>query len=104
MFVEGSKQIYQEIKTLKTIISAKKYEQRTAYELRETQRIKLELVKFVPFIFFIIIPFAELLLPPYLMLFPNALPSSYALDHQHDHFMHTFFKNQQSSSEVTFPP
>jgi len=34
-------------------------------------------MKFIPFSIFIIIPGLELLLPPYLMIFPNAKPSQF---------------------------
>lgn len=36
---------------------------------------KTNLLKFLPFSFFVIIPFSEVLLPPYMYLFPNATPS-----------------------------
>lgn len=35
----------------------------------------MDVIKFIPFSFFIIIPGAEILLPPYLMVFPNSIPS-----------------------------
>jgi LETM1 and EF-hand domain-containing protein 1 len=37
-------------------------------------------MKFVPFSAFLIIPFSEVLLPPYLYFFPNALPTTYIFD------------------------
>jgi len=37
-------------------------------------------MKFIPFSFFILIPGAELLLPPFLMVFPNSVPSQFMSD------------------------
>jgi len=38
-------------------------------------QIKTDVIKFVPFSFFILIPGAEILLPPFLVVFPNSIPS-----------------------------
>ena len=38
-------------------------------------QVKTDVVKFVPFSFFILIPGAEILLPPFLVVFPNSVPS-----------------------------
>ncbi|KAI9045600.1 MRS7 family protein [Aspergillus affinis] len=46
-------------------------------EHRQLQRTVKDLGRLVPFSMFIIIPFAELLLPVALKLFPNLLPSTY---------------------------
>lgn len=37
----------------------------------------MDVIKFIPFSFFIVVPMAELLLPPYLMVFPNSIPSQF---------------------------
>ncbi|KAK4231238.1 LETM1-like protein-domain-containing protein [Podospora fimiseda] len=49
----------------------------TRRENRQLQRTVQDLGRLVPFSMFIIIPFAELLLPVALKLFPNLLPSTY---------------------------
>lgn len=49
----------------------------TRREHRQLQRTTSDLGRLVPFSMFIIIPFAELLLPIALKLFPNMLPSTY---------------------------
>jgi len=36
----------------------------------------------VPFSFFILIPGAEILLPPFLMVFPNSVPSQFMQEEQ----------------------
>ncbi|KAK2865186.1 hypothetical protein FQN49_003832 [Arthroderma sp. PD_2] len=46
-------------------------------ENRQLQRTVRDLARLVPFSAFVIIPFAELLLPVALKLFPNLLPSTY---------------------------
>lgn len=49
----------------------------TRRENRQLQRTLVDMVRLVPFAMFVIIPFAELLLPVALKLFPNLLPSTY---------------------------
>lgn len=46
-------------------------------ENRQLTRTVQDLVRLVPFVPFVIVPFAELLLPVALKLFPNMLPSTY---------------------------
>lgn len=46
-------------------------------EYRQLQRTTVDMLKVVPFAMFIIIPFAELLLPIALKVFPSLLPSTY---------------------------
>ncbi|ODV58784.1 LETM1/MDM38 family protein [Ascoidea rubescens DSM 1968] len=46
-------------------------------EMKQLSRTTNDLIRVVPFMMFIIIPFAELLLPVALKLFPNMLPSTY---------------------------
>ena len=43
----------------------------------QLQRTIVDVVRLVPFAMFVIIPFAELLLPIALKIFPNLLPSTY---------------------------
>ncbi|KAF2442274.1 LETM1-domain-containing protein [Karstenula rhodostoma CBS 690.94] len=49
----------------------------TRREHRQLQRTVQDLGRLVPFSMFVIVPFAELLLPVALKLFPNLLPSTY---------------------------
>ncbi|KAK6531908.1 LETM1 domain-containing protein mdm28, mitochondrial [Orbilia ellipsospora] len=46
-------------------------------EHRQLQRTVQDIVRLVPFSVFVIVPFAELLLPVAIKLFPNMLPSTY---------------------------
>jgi LETM1 and EF-hand domain-containing protein 1 len=54
--------------------------EKSALTLSEGYRTKKDLMKFVPFSFFLLVPFAELLLPPDLFFFPNSLPTTYIFD------------------------
>ncbi|KAK9466581.1 LETM1-like protein-domain-containing protein [Lipomyces arxii] len=49
----------------------------TRRESRQLKRTTQDLARLVPFSVFVIVPFAELLLPVALKLFPNMLPSTY---------------------------
>ncbi|KAL1584254.1 hypothetical protein WHR41_06702 [Cladosporium halotolerans] len=49
----------------------------TRREHRQLQRTVVDLGRLVPFSMFVLVPFAELLLPVALKLFPNMLPSTY---------------------------
>lgn len=49
----------------------------TRREYRQLQRTTVDMLKVVPFAMFVIIPFAELLLPVALKLFPGLLPSTF---------------------------
>ena len=42
--------------------------------------MKQDFVKFIPFSVFIIVPGAELLLPAWLVIFPNSIPSQFLSD------------------------
>lgn len=49
----------------------------TRRETRQLQRTVQDIARLVPFSMFVLVPFAELLLPVALKLFPNMLPSTY---------------------------
>jgi LETM1 and EF-hand domain-containing protein 1 len=46
-------------------------------------------MRLVPFAFFIVVPFMELLLPVALKLFPNMLPSTYESKSQEVYILHS---------------
>ncbi len=54
----------------------------SVFELRERRRISKDLFKFAPYSVFMIVPFAELFLPVYMVLFPNSMPSQFMFDTQ----------------------
>lgn len=41
------------------------------------RRIKKDAIKLIPFSFFLIVPMMEVLIPPYIFLFPNAFPTHF---------------------------
>lgn len=75
---DGTKLLATEVKisTRLAVRMAAGYEL-TRRENRQLQRTVQDLARLVPFSAFVIIPFAELLLPIALRLFPNLLPSTY---------------------------
>ncbi|KUI70990.1 LETM1 domain-containing protein mdm28, mitochondrial [Cytospora mali] len=75
---DGTKLLATEVKisTRLAVRMAAGYEL-TRREHRQLQRTVQDLGRLVPFSAFVIIPFAELLLPVALKLFPNLLPSTY---------------------------
>ncbi|KAL1882200.1 LETM1 domain-containing protein ylh47 [Diaporthe australafricana] len=75
---DGTKLLATEVKisTKLAVRMAAGYEL-TRREHRQLQRTVQDLGRLVPFSAFVIIPFAELLLPVALRLFPNLLPSTY---------------------------
>lgn len=75
---DGTKLLATEVKisTRLAVRMAAGYEL-TRRENRQLQRTVQDLARLVPFSAFVIIPFAELLLPVALRLFPNLLPSTY---------------------------
>ncbi|KAJ5884875.1 LETM1 domain-containing protein mdm28 [Penicillium taxi] len=75
---DGTKLLATEVKisTRLAVKMAAGYEL-TRREYRQLQRTVKDLGRLVPFSMFVIVPFAELLLPIALKLFPNLLPSTY---------------------------
>lgn len=56
---------------------ANTYKDKEYFEAQKVRQVRTDVVKFIPFSFFILIPGAEILLPPFLMVFPNAMPSQF---------------------------
>ena len=54
-----------------------KYKYDDYKEKAKVRQVKSDVIKFIPFSFFIVIPGAEILLPPYLVIFPNSIPSQF---------------------------
>jgi LETM1 and EF-hand domain-containing protein 1 len=75
---DGTKLLGYEIKVSTKLVAkmASGYEL-TRREDRQLQRTITDIIRLVPFSMFVIVPFAELLLPVALKLFPNMLPSTY---------------------------
>jgi hypothetical protein len=54
----------------------------TTVEMRERRRIVKDLFKFVPYSLMIVIPLADLLIPFYVILFPNSIPTQFLFESQ----------------------
>ncbi len=54
-----------------------KYDKESYVENIKLKQVKSDFIKFIPFSIFIIVPGAELLLPAWLVVFPNSIPSQF---------------------------
>uniref|UniRef100_K3WUC8 Mitochondrial proton/calcium exchanger protein n=1 Tax=Globisporangium ultimum (strain ATCC 200006 / CBS 805.95 / DAOM BR144) TaxID=431595 RepID=K3WUC8_GLOUD len=74
----GTKLLYADVSTstriLRRLVRGNALSRR---ERKQLQRTVADLLRLVPFSFFLIVPFMELLLPVALKIFPNMLPSTY---------------------------
>ena len=74
----GSKVLWSDIKTSSSIVSRLlQGHTLSRRERRQLTRTTADLFRLVPFAFFVIVPFMELLLPFALKVFPNMLPSTF---------------------------
>uniref|UniRef100_H3GM85 Mitochondrial proton/calcium exchanger protein n=1 Tax=Phytophthora ramorum TaxID=164328 RepID=H3GM85_PHYRM len=74
----GTKLLYADVSTSTRIIRRLlKGNALSRRERKQLQRTVADLLRLVPFAFFVIVPFMELLLPVALKMFPNMLPSTY---------------------------
>jgi LETM1 and EF-hand domain-containing protein 1 len=78
--VQGSKDLWNDIKWITNLYKTKVSYEFTGYELAESHRIKIDMIKFIPYSVILVVPFAELSLPIILWLYPNAVPSFYLFD------------------------
>lgn len=82
--VQGSKDLWNDTKWIVNLYKTKVDYEFTGYELAESQRIKIDMIKFIPYSVILVVPFAELSLPIILWLYPNAVPSFYLFDTAED--------------------
>jgi len=61
-----------------------KYQMDDYTERVKTRQVRQDVIKFIPFSFLILIPGAEILLPPYLLIFPNSIPSQFLSEEARD--------------------
>ncbi|KAJ2004306.1 LETM1 domain-containing protein ylh47 [Coemansia thaxteri] len=74
----GTKLFAKEVKLSSKLVAKVAWGGRlTRREQRQLRRTFSDTVRLVPFLLFVVIPFAELLLPVAIKLFPNMLPSTY---------------------------
>jgi len=57
-----------------------KYDKESFSENVKLKQVRSDFIKFIPFSIFIIVPGAELLLPAWLVVFPNSIPSQFLSD------------------------
>ncbi|EQC25204.1 hypothetical protein SDRG_16927 [Saprolegnia diclina VS20] len=84
----GTKLLYADVSTstriLRRVLKGNALSRR---ERKQLQRTVADLLRLVPFAFFVVVPFMELLLPFALKMFPNMLPSTYKHDFQREEDM-----------------
>lgn len=78
--MQGTKDLWNDVKWMWNLHKTKKKSELTGYEIGELQRIKIDMIKFIPYSVILVVPFAEFSLPIILWLFPNAVPSFYLFD------------------------
>jgi LETM1 and EF-hand domain-containing protein 1 len=52
--------------------------------MKTSRRIVVDLIKFIPYSVILVVPFAELMLPVMLWLFPNCVPTFFLFDTAED--------------------
>lgn len=81
-FIESSKLMWTDIKTArKILIKFRRGNELTYRERRQLRRVTLDILKFVPMLVIMAIPFLEAALPFLLYIFPNMLPSRFQSEH-----------------------
>ena len=93
----GFKLLYKDFKfymNVKKKLYLQKYH-RPSYKVKvKLDKVKKDFIKFIPFSFFIVVPFAEFLLPAWLIIFPNSIPSQFLNISEEE-------KNKQLKMKVT---
>jgi LETM1 and EF-hand domain-containing protein 1 len=99
---QGGKKSWEDMKLYRRVLKqrGRNISLWTAYEIHEIRRIKKEILKLLPFTFFIVVPFAEFLLPAYLLLFPNAYPTHFFTPNQKKEQMKKLEKKQYEAHKV----
>ena len=63
------------------------------------RKVKGDFVRFVPFSLFLIIPGAEILLPAWVLIFPNSIPSQFVSDAKRENKMKELKERQQDAAD-----
>lgn len=73
---DGTKETFNDIKFF---ISKRKipYDQLSCFDYRSMRQTKKDFFKLLPFTFFLVVPLSEIVLPVYLLFFPNSIPRRY---------------------------
>jgi len=79
----GFKKLWKDTKFLmgtKKSMYTQKYEKVDVMAKHKSSQVQTDVMKFIPFSVFILVPGLELLLPPFLVIFPNSVPSQFMSD------------------------
>lgn len=76
-----------------------RYKKVTYSQSKKMQRVTRDVIKFIPFSLFIIIPGLELLLPAWLVIFPNAIPSQFQSAATRQKKMEQLLTNRNQAAE-----
>lgn len=76
-YAQGSKLLGKEVAISSRLLIKVLKEPLSRRELRQLKRTTADLLRLVPFLIIVLIPFLEVLLPVLLKLFPNMLPSTF---------------------------
>lgn len=68
---------------IQTKVNADQYRLVSWHQNRKERNVREDFIKMIPFSFFLIVPGAELLLPVWLQIFPNSLPSQFISEEDH---------------------
>ena len=71
-------------------------------QTRKINQVRKDFVKFVPFSLFLLIPLGELFIPPYLMIFPNSMPSQFMDSEARAKKFEMIKKNRDESAKILY--
>ncbi|QLG73622.1 hypothetical protein HG535_0F01330 [Zygotorulaspora mrakii] len=100
-YVDGTKLLGLEMKISFRLLSKMSagYEL-TRREMLQLKRTTQDIIRLVPFAAFVLVPFAELLLPVALKLFPNLLPSTYESSKDKESKLASLRKSRKLMAEI----
>lgn len=76
-----------------------RYNKVTYSQTKKVQNVTRDFIKFIPFSLFIIVPGLELLLPAWLVIFPNSIPSQFQSDSAKFKKVEELIKNRNLAAE-----
>lgn len=98
--VHGLKDFGKDSKWLiKHKIDRPKYSLTSYSQEKKSNLVLADMLKMIPFSAFIIVPGGEILLPAYLKIFPNSLPSQFVSEADRKKKMHDFHKKQMEAAD-----
>ena len=102
--MHGLKMVYRDFLRYKFYINSRpNIEQYTVKEYMDKERIKEDLIKFIPYGIMLVMPAGELFIPPYIALFPNASPSQFFNEESIGKVVERNEERQKEAFEALFP-